>query len=150
LFSDYGINLSQAREQWLRDKIGGGLILARFDGVEITPTIARILFEYCNLKWPDEKGGWIPADVEICRPDLENVLARDGAPRRRRGRPEGSGSFEELDQPLIEIMSRMISRGLVRSRTAAARSVIEHRSVPGNGDVAKVKRLVKGYRKTFG
>jgi hypothetical protein len=152
LFSDYGINLSdEAREQWLRDKICAGLIGARFDGIEITPKIASILFEYCNLKWPDEKAGCLPADMAICRADLHHLLARDGAARIRRGRPERSGSFEELDIPLIEKMDQMIRDGLTLSATAAAQSIVTQGLAAGNStELAKTKRLVKRYRKHFG
>jgi hypothetical protein len=151
LFSDYGINLGdEARGQWLREKISAGLIFARFDGIEITPGIARILFEYCDLKWPDQTAGWIPADMAICRPDLQHLLARDGVSRKRRGRPKRSG-VEELDIPLIEKMDQMIRSGLALSPTAAARSIVKQQPVAGNStEVAKIKRLVKLYRKHFG
>jgi hypothetical protein len=89
--------------------------------------------------------------MAICHPDLHHLLARGDAGRKRRGRPERSGSFEELDIPLIEKMDRMIFDGLALSRTAAAQNIVKQGLAAGNStELAKTKRLVKRYRKHFG
>jgi hypothetical protein len=48
-------------------------------------------------------------------------------------------------------MDQMIRRGLARSPTEAAKSIVEQQPVLGNSiDYSKIKRLVKRYRLHFG
>jgi hypothetical protein len=137
-------------QEWLRGKICQGLIRAQFDGKEQTQLTMRLLFEFYDFKWPDQKG-WVPADVLICRPDLQRVLVGDNTERKRRpGRPKGAGSFEDRDAPLVARMARHISGGGAASPSAAAKMVVGEKSIAGNSPDAKIRRLVRRYKARFG
>jgi hypothetical protein len=41
--------------RWLREHIIAGRIRVEFDGIEITPTIARLILEYRDLNHADER-----------------------------------------------------------------------------------------------
>ena len=60
-----------------------------------------------------------------------------------RGRPPGSGSFKDIDNPILEKMKILLANKTVASPTQAAKLLA--REAHGQSEEAKVKRLVKRY-----
>lgn len=155
---------------WLREHVLAGRIRVEFDDIEITPTIARIILEYRDLKWPGESGEHpLPPDFMLNRPDIERLLKqRSSPPARSPGRPKRAGSLAAADRELVTRMNQMISSlGMeaeyrrtfeseppwpsAQSPTAAAKILVAEGAVQGGGtDEAKVRRLVKRYQEIFG
>jgi hypothetical protein len=135
----------------MRDKICEGVIRARFLNQILPAGIARILFKYNDLEWPDQSGQ-MPPDMEINRPDVERALAyRSETARRSRGRPKGAGSFEDADSPLIYEINRLISTSKSQSPTAAATKLVDNGLAAGSGTTeSKIRRLVRRYLALFG
>jgi len=155
---------------WLREHILAGRIRVEFDEIEITPTIARIILEHRELKWPNECTEHpLPSDFLLNRPDIERLLKyRDAPPAKRPGRPKTAGSLAAADRALVERMNRMIGSfgreaefrqtferempwPTFASPSAAAAHLVQNGEVQGGGtDEAKVRRLVKRYQEIFG
>jgi hypothetical protein len=155
---------------WLREHVLAGRIRVEFDDIEITPTIARIILEYRELKWPNECAEHpLPSDFMLNRPDIERLLKqRDAPPTKRPGRPKRAGSLAAADRALVQRMNQMISsfgheaeyrRTFERempwptfpSPSAAAAHLVQTGEAQGGGtDEAKVRRLVKRYQEIFG
>lgn len=150
---------------WLREHVLAGRIRVEFDDIEITPTIARIILEFRELKWPEESIEHpLPPDFMLNRPDIERLLnQREAPPTKRPGRPRRAGSMAAADRALVHRMNQMVSSfGIVGypdpppwprvpSPTAAAKVLVDEGAVPGGGtNEAKVRRLVKRYKEIFG
>lgn len=155
---------------WLREHVLAGRIRVEFDDIEITPTIARIILGYRELKWPEECAEHpLPIDFVLNRADIERLLKRrDDEPKKRPGRPKLAGSLASADRALVQRMNQMISsfgseaeyrRTFDRdlpwptfpSPTAAAAHLVQAGEVRGGGtNEAKVRRLVKRYQEHFG
>jgi hypothetical protein len=98
----------------------------------------------------------LPAPIAPAAEFSENqenssVALADAPPdgKRRRGRPKGSGSYEAVDEPLIDEMREAIEANPAVSPTAAAACVADR--APGGGTPeSKVKRLAQRYSEKFG
>lgn len=150
---------------WLREHVLAGRIRVDFDDIEITPTIARIILEYGELKSPGASSRHpLPSEFLLNRPDIERLLKqRNSPPTKRPGRPKRAGSLAAADRALVQRMNQMVSSyGVVgypdpppwprvASPTAAAKVLVEEGAVPGGGtDDSKVRRLVARYQEIFG
>jgi hypothetical protein len=78
---------------------------------------------------------------------LRNYLAQIAAERGERYRA-GAKSFEELDQPLIDEMHKLITNKHAHSITAAAGMVRDKAKGTGTPE-SKVKRLERRYKKKY-
>lgn len=155
---------------WLREHVVAGNIRVQFDGIEITPLIARLLLEYRDLKLPDECDEHpLPPDFGLNRPDIERLLKqRSSSSTKRPGRPKRAGSLAGADRALVQRMNQMVSTfeiaaehkmlGLEQPRWptfpspwAAAEYLVQSGEVKGGGTPeAKIRRLVKRYQEYFG
>jgi hypothetical protein len=172
-YVDRGLGGVSYREglNWLREHILAGRIRVEFDEIEITPTIAQIILECRELKWPVERTEHpLPSDFMLNRPDIERLLKRRVAPPTKRpGRPKSSGSLAVADYALVQRMNQMVSSFAIEaeyrrtykkkimpwptfsSPSAAAAHLVQTGEVQGGGtNEAKVRRLVKRYQKIFG
>lgn len=68
-------------------------------------------------------------------------------PKRRKGRPEGSGGFRMADVPLVKEMKTFVEKGY-SVRGAAIEVVAQAKG--GGGDESKIRRLTKRYEETDG
>lgn len=68
---------------------------------------------------------------------------------KRKGRTKGSGSYEQLDQPLLEEMRALIASAQVASVEAAADAVAD-RAFGHSTPESRKTRLAKRYREQFG
>jgi hypothetical protein len=150
---------------WLRERLVSGKIRAKFDDIEITPLIARLLLEGYDLKFPDN-GGIVPPDLYICLPDVrrEQELPLMPHESKKRGRPKGAGSLKYADWPLTLEMNKMISTfgresgksteepwPTFASPQQAATYLVDNGKVSGAGSrESKIKRLVRRYLERFG
>lgn len=71
---------------------------------------------------------------------------KDQPPQRRRGRPTGSGSYEDLDRDLVEEMRDMIRQG---STITGAAEAIAHRAAGGGTQDSRAKRLARRYSEAY-
>ena len=78
---------------------------------------------------------------------MTDAIAEAASEKPRRGRPLGSGSYEELDMPLVSELDRRWRSG--QSRTAAARELAERAYGPNTEHESKVARLVRRHRQYF-
>lgn len=90
---------------------------------------------------------WLYAAFPHRRPheDQESSDPEITAPSKgvRRGRPSGSGSYEQLDAPLVEKMKQLRESGAVNSIQKAAEAVADE--AVGQSKEAKVRRLMARY-----
>jgi len=146
---------------WLRERIVSGKIRVKFDGLEITPTITRLLLEGYDLRFPDN-GGIVPPDFLICLPDVRREQVASLKPRetKKRGRPRGAGSLADADLPLTTEMNRMITAfgreaevtwPTFPSINQAAAYLVDNGRVTGAGSrESKITRLTRRYIDRFG
>ena len=82
------------------------------------------------------------------RPSAESSPHAGATPEavvtRHVGRPKGAGSYQSIDEPLLDEMEGMLQRHEVLSVTAAAERVAARAT--GNSLEAIIKRLVRAYR----
>jgi hypothetical protein len=81
-------------------------------------------------------------EVEALHPS-----ARARTEVRSRGRPKGT-NYRRVDRPLHELMRQILVEGIVATRTAAARFVVEEsgcRVYGGGTDESKIDRLVRTF-----
>lgn len=171
-YVDYGLGGVEYIEglHWLRDNVIAGNIRVEFDGIEITPLIARLILEWREHKYPDESREHpLPLDFSLNRPDIERLLKqREGSATKRPGRPKRAGSLASVDRALVHRMNQMISSfgheaeyrktfgaelpwPTFPSPSAAAEHLVQSGEVLGGGSAeAKVRRLVKRYQEHFG
>jgi hypothetical protein len=82
--------------------------------------------------------------------DRPAVICADiSEPGKRRGRPSGSGSYKQVDEPIIELMREAVLREPNLSPTAAAIRFAD-RAAGGGTPESKAKRLVDRYSAKYG
>jgi hypothetical protein len=122
-------------------------------GIEFYPEDCG--FVLYNHVHPDDPLNPGPADVIVrgkARPvfflkdQFERWLQKTFGARNRRGRKQGSGSYEKADQPLLQEMKQRIDSG--RSRESAALQVA-HLAVGGGTLQSKASRLSRRYRRQY-
>jgi hypothetical protein len=83
-------------------------------------------------------------------PAANSLKMGQSKPKGRPGRPPGSGSYENVDRPLLEEMHRLFTSGVAKSPHDAARRLAD-KAAGGRMTTVESKqtRLAKGYRKIY-
>jgi hypothetical protein len=97
-----------------------------------------------SLVAPKGKGDhWI----YVTRESLNAYLDALSLAKRRRGRPPGAGSLQEIDEPLIQKMRQLLRDGSATSPNDAAKQIAGEAT--GNSPKAKQARLRKRFMRCF-
>ncbi len=121
----------------------------------VVPKVDELLYEPVLVsredleKWPLASTEE-PAETTASSGEVAATLLPDAAstPKRKRGRPKGTGSWEAADAPLVDEMDDLLKARKAKSPTDAARQLAGKAQGEGSPE-SKITRLRKRYSNQY-
>jgi hypothetical protein len=117
------------------------------------PNIPALMSDFVSPGYTGPRGTFIRGafrPVFLWRDDFERWLRKTfgTATYKPQGRPQGSGSWEDADEVLLQAMHKLIKSGTAKSAYDAARRVAD--TAPGSGTFeSRRSRLARRYNQRF-